>query len=489
MIVTRRTFLAAAGATAISIPAVAAAASLPGMLRPDAMRSDLALLRAAYEAVHPGLRRYLPPDGFAERIEAAQRWADRPRTSGQFFLALARLTAAVRCGHSYPNPSNHSRAARAVLLAGRNRAPFTFRWIAGRMIVTGARGAATPLPPGTEILALDDVPARRLLAALLPLARADGSSDAKRVAQMGLDARERYAAFDVYRPLLFPPPLDGIVRARLRAPGGRERVMELPALAADEVGAKRGPDDRPAWTFAVRDDGMGLLTMPDWVTYRSEWNWRGFIDEAVDQLIAAKARGLVVDLRGNEGGTECGWHLLGRLIGQPVPLPGFDRKVRYRALPADLRGPLDTWDPRFRDWGELATGPDDAGFYDLRWGEEELAEVRPHGRRFEGKVAVLIDATCSSATFQFANAVKAARLAPLVGETTGGNRRGINGGAYFFVRLPGSEMEVDLPVIGYFARTPQPDAGVVPDRPVAVTAADLAAGVDRPLAAALSLFA
>ena len=489
MIASRRVFLAAAGAAALPFTAGAAEPPPPAFLRPDAMQSDLALLGAAYAAVHPGLRRYLPRGGFAERIQAAQRWADRERAPGEFFLALARLTAAVRCGHSYPNPSNHSRAARAVLLAGLNRVPFTFRWIDQRMIVTGTRAQTASLPIGSEILALDDVPARRLLTALLPLARADGSNDAKRVAQMGVDARERYAAFDIYRPLLFPSPTDGVVRARLRAPRGAERVVDLPTLGADEVGAKRGPEDRPGWTFDMRADGVGLLTMPDWVTYRSDWNWRGYIDETVDQLIAARARGLIVDLRGNEGGTDCGWHLLSRLITQPVPLPGFDRKVRYRTLPASLRAPLDTWDPRFRDWGELATGPGGHGFYDLRWGDDELAEVRPHGRRFKDKVAVLVDATCSSATFQFANAVKAARLAPLVGETTGGNRRGINGGAYFFVRLPGSGMEVDLPVIGSFSRTPQPDAGVVPDRPVAVTAADLAAGIDRPLAAALSLLA
>jgi hypothetical protein len=59
--------------------------------------------------------------------------------------------------------------------------------------------------------------------------------------------------------------------------------------------------------------------------------------------------------------------------------------------------------------------------------------------------------------------------------------RGINGGAYFFVRLPASGLEFDLPVRGYYPERPQRDAGVEPDIRVTNTAADIAAGYDREL--------
>ena len=38
----------------------------------------------------------------------------------------------------------------------------------------------------------------------------------------------------------------------------------------------------------------------------------------------------------------------------------------------------------------------------------------------------------------------------LVGQMTGGNQRGINGGAFFFVTLSNSQLEVDLPLVGNF---------------------------------------
>ena len=72
------------------------------------------------------------------------------------------------------------------------------------------------------------------------------------------------------------------------------------------------------------------------------------------------------------------------------------------------------------------------------------------------------------------------RLGRTIGGATGGNLRGINGGAFFVVRLPSTGPEVDLPWIGYYPRGPlRPDAGLEPDLAVAETIEDIAAGRDR----------
>ena len=60
---------------------------------------------------------------------------------------------------------------------------------------------------------------------------------------------------------------------------------------------------------------------------------------------------------------------------------------------------------------------------------------------------MLIDAQNSSATFQFANFIQTNRPGRLIGQPTGGNRRGINGGAFFFLRLPASGLEADVPLM------------------------------------------
>jgi hypothetical protein len=89
--------------------------------------------------------------------------------------------------------------------------------------------------------------------------------------------------------------------------------------------------------------------------------------------------------------------------------------------------------------------------------------IHAAGKPFLGKVFVIVDSSNSSATFQFARLLKEKRLGKLVGGPTGGNLRGINGGAFFFLRLPKSEIEMDLPLIGTFPESARPDAGLDPD--------------------------
>jgi C-terminal processing protease CtpA/Prc len=98
-------------------------------------------------------------------------------------------------------------------------------------------------------------------------------------------------------------------------------------------------------------------------------------------------------------------------------------------------------------------------------------------------VWVIVGPANSSATFEFARAIKLHQLGTLVGQTTGGNRRGITGGAFFFLRLPKSGIELDVPLIGQFAQSPQPDSGIEPDIRVLPTIADIAAGRDSELEA------
>jgi C-terminal processing protease CtpA/Prc len=162
------------------------------------------------------------------------------------------------------------------------------------------------------------------------------------------------------------------------------------------------------------------------------------------------------------------------------------RLVRFRSVPEDLRPPLDTWDPSFVELGKDAA-PFDKRFLELPPSDSGGSNVIAPKARFRGRVAVLISATNSSATFGFAQRIKDGRLATLVGETTGGNRRGINGGAYFFARLPDSGIEFDIPLIGTFPDAPRPDAGIEPDVRVPVTAAAIAAGRDEALDRALAL--
>ncbi len=252
------------------------------------------------------------------------------------------------------------------------------------------------------------------------------------------------------------------------------------------VGDDKG--DAPLWTLSSTPESIPVLTMPTWALFDSKWDWRAFLDKSFAQMVSEKAKGLIVDLRGNEGGNDCGNEIIARLIDKDLPLETYERRVRFRQTPSDLDPYLDTWDPSFKSLGKDATDLGD-GFYRLEpdQNDDDNTLIRPKGPRFKGRVVVLIDSENSSATFQFANTMRVAGLGTLCGEPTGGNQRGINGGSFFFFRLPGSGLEADLPLVGTFPRAPKPDAGLLPDVPVILTGPDIAQGDDPAMQKAINI--
>jgi hypothetical protein len=448
------------------------------------MGGDIAILRRAYTALHPGLYRYATPAQVEARLARLERvFAEGPprRTA---FLALSRFLASVRCGHTYANPYNHTRVVAQELFGGADRLPFHFRMLDGRMIVTRNNSGDEMLARGAEIRAIDGRAPRDIMRTLLPYTRADGGNDDKRRALLEVQGQERFETFDVFYPLLFPVR-DGAFTLDVHQGDKRERTrvqaIDLAARAGSMVSRE---DGGPAWT--LRHEGtVAIFDMPTWALYDNPWDWRSFLASSFEEMSRRGTQALIVDLRANEGGLDCGQEILARMIDAPLLLSGDERRVRYRTTPADLNPYLDTWDDSFRDWGDDAE-PIGEGFFRLK-GEGPVASIAPRGPRFRGRLIVLTSATNSSATFQFAQVVKSARLGQLVGGATGGNQRGINGGAFFFLRLPASGLEADLPLIGRFPLRPMPDAGLLPDVPVEDRPEDVAAGRDRVLEEALRI--
>jgi hypothetical protein len=232
-------------------------------------------------------------------------------------------------------------------------------------------------------------------------------------------------------------------------------------------------------TLMFPSQDLAMLRTPTWALYDGRWDWHAYLAHAFISLHRRGITNSVIDLRGNEGGFDVGNAMLPYLVDHAVMLDEPERRVRYRSVPDALRPYLDTWDGHFFDWGNDAQTHGD-GFYTLAADPDAIsvAGVQSKAPHFVGRVFVLIDAMNSSATFQFAQRVRELHTATLVGQPTGGNQRGINGGA-FFLRLPHSGIELDAPLIAPYPSRPVPDAGVQPNFLVEWTADDVRDGRDR----------
>jgi Peptidase family S41 len=485
----------------LGVTACAAQEPTQPLLKAGDLQADATVLRNAYESLHPGLYRYNNAAQMDAAFSALNQQLDHDETLQDSFLAFSEFAAKVRCGHTQANPFNQPKDLVEKLLKSATRVPFYFQWLNRSMMVTKDFTPNHSLPVGTKILKINGVPVEAILVKLMTIARADGANDSKRIAQLAVTGDSEYETFDIYFPMFFPQRGSGM-DLLVRKPGSHdENSLLAKPLTFDERIApiqererqRRGGSD-VLFEWKYLQGGRAYLKMPTWALYDSKWNWKQWLNEKIDEAAERNAPTLILDIRGDEGGNDVGNEILQHLVDEPLTLSPMRRLIRYRKVSEDLLPYLDTWDKSFRDWGSFAsalstpwpTAPKGVPYLKLtRYDDDSGDVIRPAGRRFHGEVVVLIDATNSSATFQFAQEIQTHHLGTLIGQPTGGSQRGINGGAFFFLRLPYSGIELDLPLIGTFPPAPMPDAGVKPDIPITKTAADIAEGRDPELAAAL----
>lgn len=463
--------------------------ALPGLaheaaakLTPEHAARELRILERAFRDLHPGLYRYQDEAGLAAVFDQARRDLAGGGTVGDMYLAATRLSASVRCGHTWTNPLNQSPAVQAML-ADLPVLPVHLRVLQGRWLVVASADPA--IARHDEILAVDGRSVAELTAGLMPYLRADGASDGKRQAQLTHD--EQGGALDRLLPLLHPPGPAGH-RLRLRAPDGRERELNVaaPRRAARDAtlaAAGHGAEDL-AWRLEIRGD-TAVMTLPTFAFWNSDFDGRAWLREAFAQLDREGVARLVLDLRQNEGGDSAlGRALMSHLLDRPYTAPAGRVLSAYERAPYALARFLDTWDFDFFDrTGRVQRGADGA------WVVDEAARpptIKPGAPRFAGPLLALVGPRMSSAGFLLARDLQATGRARLVGEATGGNRRGLNGGELAWLTLPHSGVAVDIPLLAT-VHAGEPDAPVLPDVPAPATVEDVIAGKDTALEAALAL--
>jgi hypothetical protein len=452
-------------------------------LTPDQAKQDVRVLTASLKALHPALTKYKTQAEMDAAFAAFETRGNAAKTPVEMYLAATELAAAIRCGHTWTNVLNQQREARAALLDAANKLPFTLTQAENRWLVLASADAQ--VKAGDEVMALGGVPARDIAARMMPYLRADGSSDGKRLRQLNHD-RFDFSQMDIVWPLLMPPQLGAYSVALKRE--GRELSASVNAITLDarkKAFVAQGivePSD--AWTFRIdAPRNAGVLSLPTFSFWRSKFDWKAFLKESFAELNAKRVPNLIIDIRDNEGGDGAiSGEIVSYLLAAPFQLANDQPTTAYERVPYPIVKYLDTWDYSFFDrTGQvttIASGPQ-AGLYSVTARAKQSPTIVPAAQTYAGKTFVLIGPENSSATFQFAKLVKESRAATLVGEPTGGNMRGLNGGQLLWVTLPNSGVAVDIPLLAGAYDASTPDAGISPDVVVPRTYEGRKAGKDE----------
>jgi hypothetical protein len=459
-------------------------------LAPAQLKEDFAVLKRTLTTLHPGIYRYNTPENLEKAFAEYERKLIRPLPEGEFFLLVSQFW------HTYANPYNQNALVRERLFNGKTYLPFYFRIVDGRMIVT-ENASPNALAKGSEITRINGLSVNKIIEKLLTVTKADGNSTLEhRLSSLELTRpeAERYALFDWYFPLFFPLKDEDFTIEAIDFRSGKKRRFRTPAMTRaerkEEMARRYGtsPTYDDGWKFEIRDNFAGYLKIDNSITWRlKSVKFKEFLAAAFAELRTKNIKSLIIDLRGNSGGSmDIGFELARYLARETLPTYAESKRlVRNVAARPDLLKNLETYSDELKQG--LKNGLPSSSFrkFDGQYfeivGRQSYPGVEPYADSFKWKTYIISDSSNASASFQFLQYVRENKLAVIVGQPAGGNRQGINGGNYFFLYLPNSKIEIDIPVYFSAPLTPQKDESVIPDILVRKQKGDLGNNFDREL--------
>ena len=456
------------------------------------MHSDLAILKSALTSLHPGIYRYLTRSQLDRYFAEIELQTNKPLSLKEFYIKLSQLTAKLKCGHTYLNPYNQKKSL-TVQLQSDLVIPLLFKVVDKKIIVTHNLSEHAQIKAGDEVVSINGLATQEIMDSLLTVSRSDGKRGLnKKLDNIGISPyladRDKYALFDIYFSLFFAEHLSADHYEIGVKAFKTNRVIRYDFLMISKQIRQQRYQDRyeaaslqPTGTFRLISAQCGYLKIRDFTTKGWGKSYDHYLDSIFNKLKAIKASQLIVDIRDNEGGDD---DVRNKVISYLISHPAYHtirRYYRFLEVPDSLMPYLQTWDQSFKrpkpasDYVRTK-----AGLY-YKKSTNPIQAIVPHQNYFDGQVYLLTNATNSSSSFFMADILQENKCAKLVGEATGGTKQGINGGQFFFLYLPSTGIEVDIPLIYQAPMEIRKDEGIKPDIAVKTRVSDIANGVDAQL--------
>ncbi|NQX77789.1 S41 family peptidase [Gilvibacter sp.] len=454
------------------------------MLLKDSLVQDVALYKRALEGLHPGLLRYNTAQNIDKEFDRFLNDLPVRITEADFFVRLSKLTAKIKCGHTYLNPWNMDAAMRERLFSGNIYLPLGIKVIDGQFYVVENVSENDAIEQGAEIKSINGISALEIYEKLKSISKTDGSNTNSVDHYLSLDnfQNSQWEAFDIYFSLLYPIQDGKVVIKYSNYNKSQTETATITTLNKKERERRiidtYGKDhlENKQWTLQIMNDDLAIMKIGTFAI----WEFKGFdhkrwLDQKFEELKSKGIENLVIDIRGNGGGlTEPANELISYMITDNL-LCNREKKVLVKTVKYDEQV-LPHITPKI-DFlvaglpGEYYSAEDN-GLYKLLVGDD-CTDISPKENAFKGNVYIFGNGTNVSATYTLLDKAKENSFATYVGEASGGNLQGINGGEYAFFTMPYSKMEIDIPLKFFSPGIERSDSGVTPDVEIRIDQEDI----------------
>ena len=462
------------------------------ILTTDALQKDFEIMRKSYETLHPGLYKYQDKSTIDQYFENCKKALNHDQSLQEAYLNFHKMTSKFRCGHAYPNFYNQEKFLKQELFENKNCLPFHFKLIDDRMLVI--KSADSTLKEGLEIKSINGISISKIIKTLLPIVRAAGSNNGKKRKLLEISG-QYFEYFDIFYPMYFSSKTTNFEIVTFDFNTKKTSKLEIKAINHVErekiLKAKYNETALAKTNFKWMDSETAIMEINTFENYNYKYNFNKFFRECLTEFQQKKGQNLVIDIRKNEGGnTSDMMKLIKFLSPNNIEFKDIQNTWAFLKIDSTIQNYVDN-----KDWASAWFNKDAKNFTLLPSGQykdknlDKVILIEPEKGLIPQNVYLLTSPTNSSATYIMADIFKTHKLATIVGQTTGGNQKGITASAMFFMVLPNTKIEVDVPLIGtdYDVAKTRPDAGITPDVCVKPNIEDIMKGIDTEMEAVKKL--
>ena len=400
----------------------------------EAYRQDLEELGKALVRIHPNALKFISGEKFWQLIGEKQNQVTDQTTYAEFFWMCDEIIASIGCSHT----STGGFYFETQMLPVHLRFPVEVRWIDEHLYVVDDSGNAGSVAVGDEIVHINDVSVKDLMASIY-----------RHIPAQGLIETSKRYVFNDHATLMIPYALGFPSGYTIGTSNSAPKVV---LHQAEHVPDYQEPFQRPCpenlCLQFLNQDKTAILSVASfnyyWWHNLNEFNQ--FIDQSFKAIESRPVDHLIIDVRFNHGGSQhSSINLLKYLVDKPFT------------------------------------------YYSESLYNEEEGLQTPAEHPYRGHLFFLIDGIGNSTTGHFMSIVKELNLGTIIGEELGSN--GFCTAGQTTCRLPrtGLEYYVANSTAISSARSLPADRGILPDYTVKQDIDDYLQGRDVVMAFALQL--
>lgn len=461
---------------------------------PEVLQKDYAIYRQTLEEAHPGLYWYTSKDSMNHYFDKGFQQLNDSLTEPEFRKILSYVTAKINCGHTSIRPSKTFAKYQDTVRLGRVFPLSLKLWQDTAVVAANLNRRDSILKRGTIITAINGLPMAKIVDTLFSYIGTDGHNRTNKY--QVLSNRGYFGS--LYSTLFGYPPaysinfIDSMGRAgttllRPFFPGSdtMARARAVPVRRLPQPSRKERKQMRRNSVRLLKLDTTSHVAMMDLNSFGRGYGLKGFFRRSFRALKKNKIEHLIIDVRGNGGGSVTNSTLITRFLSDH-PFKVADslyairkRKTYSRYIQNDFfnRLFLTLFAPKRKD-----------GKYHFKYYERHLFKPRKKNH-FDGKTYILTGGNSFSATTLFASAIMKQDNVTLIGEETGGGAYGNSAWLIPDMTLPGTKVRFRLPLFRLVIdkNVPKDGRGVQPEIPSFPTVDAVRKGIDYKLVKTMEL--